>query len=62
MTLNANIRERRCRFQGDLFPAPETEVGPHSRFSKARRGSPASDDIPATDFRMRQLDRSILRG
>ena len=57
-----SLRDRRRRFQGYSFLALESEVGPPSNFRNARRGSPAIDEIPATDFRVRPSDRTIRAG
>lgn len=63
MALTANIRDRRCRHQGNSsFPVPESHAGSSSNRGEARRGPSALDEISATDFRIRPPDRTVRAG
>lgn len=62
MTLNANIRDRRCRFQGKLFSVLESKVGSQSNHEKARCDSLAPGEMPATDFWTCTSPRTIHAG
>ena len=62
MALNANIRDRSCRFQGNLFRVVESEAGLIPDLRKARGGSAASDEISAAGFRELPVNSNNSRG